>query len=112
MTTSFFEGAPQIRRWTDAARERAESDARPVRAGRWIASIVAFFVVIQYVPPLAYHLTINNIISGIALGSLYGIIGVGIVLIYKTNRIINFAAGAIGAVPATAALMLVIQGHL
>src|SRR5438309_1117528 len=112
MTTSFFEATPQIRRWTDAVRELAESEALPVRAGRWIASIVASFIIIQYVPPLAYHLSINNIVSGIALGSLYGIIGVGIVLIYKTNRIINFAAGAIGAVPATAALMLTIQGHL
>jgi hypothetical protein len=30
--------------------------------------------------------------NGIALGSLYGIIGVALVLVYRTSRIINFAA--------------------
>lgn len=51
-------------------------------------------------------LSSSNIVSGIALGSLYGIIGVALVLIYRTNRIINFAAAAVGAVPAITALLL------
>ena len=43
------------------------------------------------------------IIYAACLGTLYGLIGVGIILIYRTNRIINFAAGGLGAVPAVLA---------
>jgi branched-chain amino acid transport system permease protein len=46
-------------------------------------------------------------VNGLALGALYGIIGVALVLIYRTSRIINFAAGAIGAIPAITALLMV-----
>jgi branched-chain amino acid transport system permease protein len=43
------------------------------------------------------------IIYAACLGTLYGLIGIGIILIYRTNRIINFAAGGLGAVPAVLA---------
>ncbi|MDT7571607.1 MAG: branched-chain amino acid transport system permease protein livM [Actinomycetota bacterium] len=46
-------------------------------------------------------------VNGLALGALYGIIGVALVLIYRTTRVINFAAGALGAVPAISALLMV-----
>jgi branched-chain amino acid transport system permease protein len=46
-------------------------------------------------------------VNGLALGALYGIIGVALVLIYRTGRIINFAAGALGAIPAITALLMV-----
>jgi hypothetical protein len=52
-------------------------------------------------------LSTGNILNGIALGSLYGIVGVALVLVYRTNRIINFAAAALGAVPGITALLLV-----
>src|SRR5436309_2883814 len=45
----------------------------------------------------------------LALGAWYGIIAVGLILIYRTNRIINFAAAALGAVPAIFALLLDVQ---
>ena len=47
-----------------------------------------------------------DMVNGLALGALYGIIGVALVLIYRTTRIINFAAGALGAVPAITALLM------
>ncbi len=56
-----------------------------------------------------YHPSLAELINGIALGSLYGIVAVGIILIYRTNRIINFAAAAVGAVPAIFALLLDVQ---
>ena len=80
------------------------------RAGRrgpgagWRA-IAIFVAVIE----LVFGLSGPDFISGLALGSLYGIIGVGIVLIYRTSRVINFAAGAVGAVPAVIALVLVLE---
>jgi branched-chain amino acid transport system permease protein len=48
----------------------------------------------------------SDTVNGLALGALYGIIGVALVLIYRTTRVINFAAGALGAVPAITALLM------
>jgi branched-chain amino acid transport system permease protein len=56
-----------------------------------------------------FHLSLTYFIDGVVLGSLYGITGVALILIYRTNRIINFAAAAVGAVPAILALSLVLH---
>ncbi|HET7310003.1 MAG TPA: ABC transporter permease [Mycobacteriales bacterium] len=61
-----------------------------------------FLLVVQSI----FHLSPQAMISGVSLGGLYGIIGVGIVLTYRTSRVINFAAAAVGAVPAITAVLL------
>ena len=76
--------------------------APAARIGRWLAGTAMFIAAIE----LVFSTSAPDFISGLALGSLYGIIGVGIVLIYRTSRIINFAAGAVGAIPAIIALSL------
>lgn len=63
---------------------------------RWPAGILGFVVAVQ----LVFHLTVGNWINGLTLGALYGVLATGIVLIYRALRIINFAAAAVGAVPA------------
>jgi branched-chain amino acid transport system permease protein len=78
------------------------------QAGRYVALAAIFYVLVE----LIFHTSPPDFISGLALGSLYGIIGVGIILIYRTSRIINFAAGAVGAVPAILALMLDLEKHV
>lgn len=83
-------------------------DAIVPRLVRLALGVAAFFIVVQAV----FHLAPSDIVGGIALGSLYGVIGVGIILIYRTNRLISFAAGAIGAIPAIAALLLVVDKHI
>src|SRR4051812_41034981 len=40
------------------------------------------------------------IILGLVYGSLYALIGMGIILVYRANRIINFAQAQLGSVPA------------
>jgi branched-chain amino acid transport system permease protein len=79
-----------------------QSRAVPARIARAVLAFILFVVAIR----LAFGLSLNYFIDGVALGSLYGIIGVALILIYRTTRIINFAAGAIGAVPAVFALVL------
>ncbi len=79
-------------------------------AGRALRSalvLAAFVVVVQ----LAFKMSLNNWVAGISLGSLYGVVAVGLILIYRTNKIINFAAGALGAVPAIFASLLVVFHH-
>lgn len=49
---------------------------------------------------------------GIIAGMVYGILAVGLVLIYRANRIINFAHGAIGALGASLLGLLVVERHV
>jgi branched-chain amino acid transport system permease protein len=78
------------------------------QAARYAALAGIFYGVIEAL----FGTSPADLVSGIALGALYGIIAVGLILIYRTARIINFAAGAIGAVPAIFALLLDVQEHV
>lgn len=50
------------------------------------------------------------IISGLIVGLLYAIAGLGFVVIYRTSKVLNFAMGGLGAVVAYAASDLLDQG--
>ena len=50
--------------------------------------------------------------KGLIVGASYGLLGVGLVLIYRSNRIINFAHGDIGAFGAVIFLLLQQQAHI
>jgi branched-chain amino acid transport system permease protein len=88
--------------------ELLQGDTRTAKAVRSVLLGIGFYIAVQ----LYFHLSINYLIAGISLGSLYGIVAVGLILIYRTNRIMNFAAAAIGAVPAILALLLDVQDHI
>jgi branched-chain amino acid transport system permease protein len=85
------------------AKHLATSDRRGPVAIRYTLYGVIYLLFMSQV----VHMTVSNIVNGLALGALYGIIGVALVLIYRTTRVINFAAAAVGAVPAITALMMV-----
>jgi branched-chain amino acid transport system permease protein len=85
-----------------------DNDDIAIRTARFAGACVLGLIGIQ----LLFHLSLNNLLNGVSLGSLYGLIAVGIILIYRTNRIINFAAAAVGAVPAIFALLLDVQRHV
>ena len=51
------------------------------------------------------------LLKGAALGGLYALIALGIALVYRANRIINFAQGDIGGVPASLAVLLIAVVH-
>jgi branched-chain amino acid transport system permease protein len=82
------------------------------KAVRWVLAAVVFYFAVELLFGRSHSIGVPDLIGGLALGSLYGVIGVGIILIYRTSRIINFAAGAIGAVPAILALILDLQYHV
>ena len=76
--------------------------------GRRAVLSVLFYLVVRSV----FGLTMFDLVNGIALGSLYGVVGVALVLTYRTSRIINFAAAAVGAVPAITAVLLSTADHV
>src|SRR3954471_20310854 len=56
---------------------------------------------------------VSPLVSGIFQGSAYGLLGLGLVLIYKSNRIFNFAQGEFAGVAAlTTYLFLIGYGVL
>jgi branched-chain amino acid transport system permease protein len=79
-------------------------------AGPILKAVVAFLVTL-FVCKRFFGTPTSIILDGIALGSLYGLIGVGVILIYRTNRIFNFAAGGLGAIPAVAGVLLIVYKH-
>ena len=45
-------------------------------------------------------------LNGAAIGMLYALLGMGLILVFRANRIINFAQAQLGSVPAVTALLL------
>ena len=70
----------------------------------WIAAAVAFLVVVQMLwgPPAGI------VVQGALLGGLSALLALGLALVYRANRILNFAQGDLGAAPASLAVLLVV----
>lgn len=50
------------------------------------------------------------VVTGLALGSVYGLSGIGLVVLYRTTAVLNFAQGAVGALGALVAWQLIEDG--
>jgi branched-chain amino acid transport system permease protein len=55
----------------------------------------------------ARPITRGVFLEGAVIGALYAFVAMGLILVYRANRIINFAQAQLGAVPAVIALLLV-----
>ena len=68
----------------------------------WVAAaLVAWFVMAH---TLSKGLPPGIVVSGIVFGSLYALTAIGLVLIYRANRVVNFAQAQFGAVAAVLAI--------
>src|SRR6185437_11611113 len=85
---------------------------------RWIggpAKVVLAFVVLIGVLEGVLR---NNapppgvLVFGAIVGLLYAMVAFGLILVYRANRIINFAQAEIGAVPAVMAVLLIKVDHV
>jgi ABC-type branched-subunit amino acid transport system ATPase component/ABC-type branched-subunit amino acid transport system permease subunit len=61
---------------------------------------------------LALEVPFPVIVLGTIIGMTYGLLAVGLVLIYRSNRIVNFAHGEIGAFAAAVFGVVVIRWHV
>jgi branched-chain amino acid transport system permease protein len=78
------------------------------RAGQWAAlGVIGFMVWTQVLFPAP----IGVIVQGAINGAIFSLTALGIVLIYRANRIINFAQGDIGAVAGLLGVMLIAASH-
>lgn len=71
---------------------------RPSQIG---AGAVVAYALLYWVPasPLPDKLPWGVITQGIIFGTSYALLAMGLILIYRTTRIVNFAYGAMGAMP-------------
>ncbi|HZT64697.1 MAG TPA: ABC transporter permease [Acidimicrobiales bacterium] len=77
--------------------------------------LIATFVVLIGVLRLALHSNAppaGVIVFGAIVGLLYAMVAFGLILIYRANRIINFAQAEMGAVPAVMSVLLIKVHHI
>ena len=108
MTTIDFDWRPRVAGIGDRLSTLASSSRATPTVLRRIIVGALFFLIVQ----TAFNLSMPELISGLSLGGLYGIVGVALVLTYRTSRVINFAAAAVGAVPAITAVLLSTADHV
>ncbi|HEU5083988.1 MAG TPA: ABC transporter permease [Acidimicrobiales bacterium] len=77
--------------------ERVSSD----RTTQVVAGVVVAYTLLYWVPasPLPTWIPWGVITQGIIFGTSYALLAMGLILIYRTTRIVNFAYGAMGAMP-------------
>ncbi len=61
------------------------------------------------IPGLGFELPIEILVLGLITGLTYALLGLGLTLVYKTSRVLNFAHGEMGALPALLIPVLVIN---
>lgn len=77
-------------------------------AEHWIASLVALAALVA-VLVLVREERVNlagALVEGIGSGAIWSVVAVGIALVYRSTRVINFAQGEFGTVPAFFVLLL------
>jgi len=81
--------------------ERALDRLQRDRTTRIVAGAVVAYCLLYWVPasPLPDRLPWGVVAQGVIFGTSYALLAMGLILIYRTTRIVNFAYGAMGAMP-------------
>jgi len=83
---------------------------RPAAVVAWVVAGAAAWAVAATVLPNG--LPAGVVLLGVVLGSLTGLTAMGLVLVYRSARIVNFAQADIGGLAATVALVMVTGWHV
>ena len=83
---------------------------------RGVAPGVLIAAVLLVLWPLAaavlpHGAPVGIVVQGIVLGTANGLLAIGLILIYRTNRIVNFAYGSLGSVAGLLGVELYLQKH-
>jgi ABC-type branched-subunit amino acid transport system ATPase component/ABC-type branched-subunit amino acid transport system permease subunit len=78
------------------------------RDGRFGVTVAAVVLVLFVFVGIIYPAPLPVLVLGLVLGSLSALVALGIVLIYRANRIVNFAQGDLGGLAAVLAASLIV----
>ncbi len=92
------------RRPVEGGRTSPVDDPRARNAATGIAAALFGYWVLQWLWPAP----IGVLVQGVVIGGLTALIAFGVALVYRANRIVNFAAGDLGALPAALAVLLIV----
>ncbi|HMC38362.1 MAG TPA: ABC transporter permease [Acidimicrobiales bacterium] len=98
-TSTTATAAATVKRWLQLGVE----DERSRRAFNLVAAALVFYWVLQRFEPSPFGV----LVKGAVIGGLYSLIALGIALVYRANRIVNFAQGDLGGVPGSLAVLLI-----
>jgi branched-chain amino acid transport system permease protein len=90
-------GARAKQTWVD--------DVRVRKAFNYGAAALFFYFIQQWFWPAPAGV----LVQGMLIGGLTALVAFGITLIYRANRVINFAQGDLGGVPASLAVLLIVS---
>jgi ABC-type branched-subunit amino acid transport system ATPase component/ABC-type branched-subunit amino acid transport system permease subunit len=62
--------------------------------------------------PVPVGIDAGIILNGLVIGTLYALVAFGLILVYRANRVINFAQAGLGSLPALFALILMQKGTI
>jgi ABC-type branched-subunit amino acid transport system ATPase component/ABC-type branched-subunit amino acid transport system permease subunit len=80
------------------------------RPAAQVTALVVAVIVLTVVFP--HKVPMGTVLYGVLYGSLKGLLAVGLVLIYRVSRSINFAYGAMGGLPGGIAASLYLSHHI
>jgi ABC-type branched-subunit amino acid transport system ATPase component/ABC-type branched-subunit amino acid transport system permease subunit len=81
------------------------------RALPYTATAVAVLVVLVLTQADSHDVPMGTVLYGVLYGGLNGLLAVGLVLLYRVTRSLNFAYGAMGGLPAGVAASLYLSHH-
>src|SRR5579862_9560578 len=90
----------QLRSWlkmTDIRQALSRERTRNIAGALAVAAIVAVIIAESWNGlPVSAGTILGFLLTGVALGSIYGVAAQGLVVTYSTSGVFNFAQGAIG----------------
>ena len=75
------------------------------RAANALAAVLFFVFAVRVLWPAPFGV----MLQGVIIGGLTALIAFGLALVYRSNRVINFAQGDLGGVPASLAVLLILD---
>jgi ABC-type branched-subunit amino acid transport system permease subunit len=94
----------------DSTSQRATSGPELADLARRV-SFLAPLVALILLQRVFFPAPLGVVVNGALFGGRIALIALGIALVYRANRIVNFAQGDLGAVPATLGVLLVVAWH-
>ena len=73
-----------------------------------VPSTVAVIAALLVIQQILWPAPAGVLVRGVIIGGLTALISLGIALVYRANRIVNFAQGDLGAVPTMGAVLLIV----
>ena len=81
-------------------------------AGRRLVGAIAAPAALLVVQIVLFPMPAGVYVQGLTLGLLAALVSVGLCLVYRANRIINFSQSALGLVPTVIAVDLIVYSHM